>query len=83
MDEFPPRKWLDTKQYVRVDPATGLPQLIRVEPVFTPDGRFVPNKVAIFVDSDVTIMDRDMAEEFVGNLDCAPLENVERKREVH
>jgi hypothetical protein len=83
MDEFPPRKWLDKKQYVRVDPKTGQPQLIRVEPVMTPDGRFIADKVAVFVDSEMTIVSREMADEFISTLDCAPLESVNRKQEIH
>jgi hypothetical protein len=83
IDEFPPRKWLDKKQYVRVDPTTGLPQLIRVEPVVTPDGQLVVDRVVIFVDNEMAIVSRESAEEFIGTLDCAPLESVNRKREIH
>jgi hypothetical protein len=83
IDEFPPIKWLDKKQYVRVDPKTGLPQLIRVEPVATSDGQFVLDKVAVFVDSEMTIVNREAAEEFIRNLDCTPLEDVERRQGIH
>jgi len=83
IDEFPPRKWLDKKRYVRVDPKTGQPQLIRVEPVAAEDGTFIPDRVAVFVDQEVTILRREAAEEFIDSLDCTPLEDVERKQGIH
>lgn len=70
----PPRKWLDKKKYVRVDPHTGLPQLIRVEPVITESGEFIPEKVKVFFDEELEILDRDSAEVLIESMDCTPLE---------
>lgn len=76
LDDYsvPPRKWLDKKQYVRVDPTTGLPQLVRVEPVITDTGEFVPEHVNVFVDDTVMVMDRDAADDYIINTGCVPLE---------
>ncbi len=74
-DSFTPsRKWLDKKKYVRVDPHTGLPQLIRVEPVVTELGEFIPEKVKVFFDEEMEIMDRDSAEVLIESIGCTPLE---------
>lgn len=82
-DGLPTIKWLDKKSYVRVDPITGLPQLIRVEPVVTEDGQLIPDRVLLFIDGDMTIVGRDQAEGIVNSMHCTPLENVQPKREVH
>lgn len=73
-----PRKWLDKKQYVRIDPSTGSPQLIRVEPVVTESGELVPDRVAVFVDDDMTLVERRAAEKFIQELDCIPMEKLQR-----
>jgi len=74
-DDFaPPRKWLDKKKYVRVDPGSGQPQLIRVEPIVTEDGEFLPDKVLVFIDEDMQVMPRDAAETLIETLNCSPLE---------
>ena len=73
-DEIPPRKWLDKKQYVRVDPQTGKPQLIRIEPIITSEGEFLPDRVMFFVDDEMRIMERDDAEALLDLLDCSSLE---------
>jgi hypothetical protein len=77
LDDFdsstPPRKWLDKKQFVRVDPITGLPQLIRMEPIL--EGEFLTSNVTIYVDDSTTmVMDREAAEIFIESMDCTPLE---------
>jgi hypothetical protein len=71
--EFP-RKWFDKKQYARVDPKTGEPQLVRVDPHITDANEFVPNVVDITIDDGVTmVMDRDAAEEYLENTCCVPM----------
>lgn len=77
LDDFstPPQKWLDKKQYVRIDPASGLPQLIRVEPIITDDGEFIPDSVTIYVDDETQIvMARETSETYLTNTGCVPLE---------
>jgi len=73
--EFP-RKWLDKKQYARMDPKTGEPQLIRVEPHFiVATNEFVPNAVEITVDDGPTmVMGRDEGEEYIQNTGCVPMD---------
>lgn len=73
--EFP-RKWLDRKQYARMDSTTGLPQLIRVEPHFVAEtSEFIPDVVDIIVDDGPTMtMDRDDAEKYLENTDCVPMD---------
>lgn len=75
-ESSPPKKWLDTKQYVRVDSLTGIPQLIRIEPIVTNEGQFLPDRVLVFIDEDSEIMGREEAEILIGTLDCYPLELV-------
>lgn len=71
----PPRKWLDKKQYVRVDPATGTPQLVRVEPVLSEAGELDPDSVAVYIDDRVEMrMAREAADMYVESLGCVPLE---------
>jgi hypothetical protein len=72
--EFP-RKWLDKRQFARMDPTTGLPQLVRVEPhIVSETNEFVPNVVDIIVDDGPTMtMDRDEAEEYLENTGCVPM----------
>jgi hypothetical protein len=70
-----PRKWLDKKQYVRVDPTTGVPQLVRVEPVVSETGELDPDSVAVFIDDKVgMLMAREAAAMYVESLGCTPLE---------
>ena len=71
---LPPRKWLDKKQYVRMDPITNTPQLIRVEPIITDGGTFVADRVVFYIDDDARIMDRDAAEALLETMNCSPLE---------
>jgi hypothetical protein len=70
----PTRKWLDKKQYMRVEPRSGLPQLIRIEPMVTDDGQFIPGKVVVFLDDKKTIVDREDAEEFIAESNCILME---------
>jgi hypothetical protein len=74
--EFP-RKWLDDKRYIRIDSVTGLPQLVRVEPIMTDQGVLVPFSVMMYIDdAPGQIMDRSSAEVFVESQGCIPLEIV-------
>jgi hypothetical protein len=73
-EEGPPRKWLDKKQFVRVDPATGLPQLVRVEPVVAANGELDPDSVHVYIDDRAARMERKAAELYVASLNCTPLE---------
>jgi hypothetical protein len=82
-DGLPSIKWLDKKSYVRIDPLTGLPQLIRIEPVVTEDGQVIPERVLLFIDSDMSVVGRGQAERLVDSMNCTPLETVQPKREVH
>jgi hypothetical protein len=72
--EFP-RKWLDKRQYARMDPTTGLPQLVRVEPHFVAGTQeFIPNVVDIFVDDGpIMTMERDAAEAYIEDTGCVPM----------
>ena len=71
--EFP-RKLLDKKSYVRVDPATGEPQLIRVEPMVS-NGELVMDNVIVTIDDGTSmVMDREAAENYIESQNCSPLE---------
>jgi hypothetical protein len=72
--EFP-RKWLDKRQFARMDPTTGLPQLVRVEPHIIPTtGEFIPHVVDIIVDDGpIMTMDRDAAEAYIEDTGCVPM----------
>lgn len=73
-DEIP-RKWMDKKYYVRIDPKTAKPQLIRVEPFITEMQEFIPFQVKVFVDDNPPmVMGREEAETYVAMTGCAPLE---------
>jgi hypothetical protein len=76
MDELDfPRKWLDDKRYLKMDYETGLPQLIRVEPIMSDDGNLVPFSVMMYIDdAPGQIMERSCAEVFVESQGCIPLE---------
>jgi hypothetical protein len=71
---LPPRKWLDKKQYVCMDPLTNTPQLIRIEPIIMDGGTFVADRVIFYIDDDARIMDRDAAEVLLETMKCSPLE---------
>jgi hypothetical protein len=73
-----PRKWSSKKQYVRIESHSGLPQLIRIEPAVTEEGRIIPNKVALFIDDDMTIVSRESAEEFINEMNCVPIEKLQQ-----
>jgi hypothetical protein len=71
--EFP-RKMLDKKSYVRVDPATGEPQLIRVEPMVS-NGELIMDTVIVTIDDGPTmVMEREAADNYIASQDCCPLE---------
>ena len=81
IDEFddfdaPPQKWLDKRRYTRVDPVTGLPQLIRVEPIVTKAGEFIPSSVTVYIDDAMMVMEREAAEILIDSMNCIPLEMV-------
>lgn len=72
-DEMP-RKLFDRRQYVRVDGASGMPQLVRLEPIMSEDGLLVSENVTILVDDRVEmIMERGAAEEWIRSTGCVPL----------
>jgi len=73
-DEFP-AKWLDKKHYIRIDPKTGKPQLVRVEPFITEGQEFIPYQVKVFVDdTQELVMGREEAEMYIAMTGCSPLE---------
>jgi hypothetical protein len=70
-----PRKLLDKKAYVRLDPETGEPQLVRVEPNVAEDGEVTLDTVIVTIDDGMTvIMEREVAEHFIASQKCVPLE---------
>jgi hypothetical protein len=74
LNEFPPRKWLDKKRYVRVDSLTGLPQLVRVEPILV-DNELISSEVTVSLDDESPlVMDREAAEVWLHSMNCVPLE---------
>lgn len=77
-------KLADTKSYVTIDP-TGVPQLIRIEPMFSPSGELIPQSVYLYVDDASTMIDRGTAEAYVSSVPCVPLETVSqhKHRTVH
>ena len=74
-DEIP-RKWMDKKSYVRMDPKTAKPQLVRVEPFIVPETQeFVPFQVYVYVDDNPPmVMGREEAENYIAMTGCEPLE---------
>ncbi len=71
--EFP-RKLLDKKLFVRYDPVTGTPQLIRVEPLIE-HGVPLLDTVVIYIDDTTEMtMERDAAATYIESLNCVPLE---------
>jgi hypothetical protein len=77
VDAYPdfPRKLLDKKSYVRLDPETGLPQLVRVEPNVDEHGELDLDTVKITIDDHAEmIMERDVAGMFIETNGCVPLE---------
>ncbi len=74
--EFP-RKWLDKKQYVRLDPKTGEEQLVSVEPHVTDANEFIPDVVQVTVDNDTQmLMGRGDVEVYLVETGCVPIEIV-------
>ena len=70
-----PRKLLDKKAYVRLDPDSGLPQLVRVEPHVDEDCELVLDVVKITIDdTSEMIMEREVAAMFIETNGCVPLE---------
>jgi hypothetical protein len=70
-----PRKLLDKKAYVRLDPETGEPQLIRVEPHVTEDGDLILESVVVTIDDGMQmVMEREVAVAFIESHNCVPLE---------
>jgi len=72
--EFP-RKLLDKKCYVRIDPESGEPQLVRVEPNVSEGGDFSFDTVVVTIDNGMKmVMDREVANAFIESHGCVPLE---------
>src|SRR5271170_4106543 len=72
--EFP-RKLLDKKCYVRIDPESGEPQLVRVEPNVSEEGDFSFDTVAVTIDDGMKmIMSREVADAFIESHGCVLLE---------
>lgn len=70
-----PRKMLDKKAYVRVDPETGEPQLLRVEPMISDSGELIIDTVTVIIDNETQmIMHRDAAANYVDSQNCTSLE---------
>lgn len=70
-----PRKLLDSKAYVRLDPDTGEPQLVRVEPAMLESGELVLESVVVTIDNaQRMVMPRDVAATFLEEHKCVPLE---------
>jgi len=83
--EFP-RKLLDKKQYVRMNPTTGEPELIRLEPMITEDGELIPDSVMLYIDNNPPmVMEREAAEHYIDAQHCTPLEVFakHKHRKVH
>ena len=74
--EFP-RKLLDKKVYVRVEPETGEPQLVRVEPNLSEKGEVLLDSVVVTIDEGVqVVMDREMVRMFLEDHGCVLLEEL-------
>jgi len=71
--EFP-KKLLDKKQFVRYDPETGTPQLIRVEPLVEHGVPLLDTVIVYIDDKTEMIMERDAAATYIESLNCVPLE---------
>ena len=70
-----PRKFLDKKAYVRVEPETGEPQLIRVEPMISDSGELIIDTVIMTIDNGPQmVMERMAAEHYIESQNCTPLE---------
>lgn len=73
-DQEFPRKLLDKKQFVRYDPETGTPQLIRMEPLLE-NGVPSLEAVVVFIDDKTEmVMEREAAANYIESLNCVPLE---------
>jgi hypothetical protein len=83
--EFP-RKWLDQKQYVRVDEKTGKPQLLRIEPMITDQGELITDTVMVYIDNEESMtMERGAAFAYAETQGWVPLEMVSqwKHKQVH
>jgi hypothetical protein len=70
-----PAKLLDKKAYVRVNPETGEPELIRVEPMVSEDGDLLIDTVLVTIDNGTQmVMERDVAAQYIEDQKCSPLE---------
>jgi len=71
-----PRKLLDKKAFVRIDPDSGEPQLIRVEPHFSEEKALQLETVLVTIDDGPQIiMEREIAQQvFSEGNGCVPLE---------
>lgn len=70
-----PRKLLDKKSYVRVNPSTGEPELIRVEPMISDDGELIIDTVLVTIDEGPQmVMGREAANDYIESQNCSPLE---------
>ena len=70
-----PRKLLDKKAYVRLDPESGEPQLVRVEPNVAEDGELLLDTVVVTIDDGMQmVMEREVATAFIETHGCVPLE---------
>jgi hypothetical protein len=69
-----PRKLLDKKSYVRLDPESGLPQLVRVEPNVSENGELLLDTVVVTIDDGMQmVMEREVAAAFIETHGCVPL----------
>lgn len=83
--EFP-QKLLDKKAYVRVNPETGEPELIRVEPMVNEDGEVLIDTMIITIDDGPEmVMERDAAQQYIEDQKCSPLELTShwKHRQIH
>lgn len=70
-----PRKLLDKKMYVRLDPEKGVPQLVRYEPFVDDNGEIDLDHVVITIDDNAEmVMEREVADMFIESNGCVPIE---------
>jgi hypothetical protein len=73
-DQEFPKKLLDKKSFVRYDTETGLPVLIRVEPLIEHGVPLLDTVIVYIDDTTEMIMERDAAAVYIESLNCVPLE---------
>ena len=74
-DEEFPQKLLDKKWYVRANPETGEPELVRVEPMLSESGELLVDTVTVTIDNGPQmVMERDAAQQYIADQKCSPLE---------